>query len=198
MEKKPILKKKSLPVKVKKAVAKPAQVRAKVKAEAKKAEVKQAGMPVSKFGLYNLKVPHGAHKKRKYLGRGAGSGHGKTSTRGSKGQTSRTGRDFYPGFEGGQTSIIRRMPKRGFTSRAAKDGQIINLGVLAKLKDILITPALLEQKGLIKDKFKPVKILGGGDFKNPVTIHANAFSKSAVEKIHLAGGKHEIINELSK
>lgn len=196
MEKKSTLKKKIAAVKGK--TVKPARIRAKAKSVAKKAEAHQPDKSLPRFGLYNLKVPHGAHKKRKYLGRGAGSGHGKTSTRGSKGQTSRAGRDFYAGFEGGQTSIIRRMPKRGFTSRAPQDGQIINLGILAKIKDTLITPALLEQKGLIKDKFKPVKVLGGGDLKNPVTIQANAFSKSAVDKILAAGGKHEIINELSK
>ncbi len=196
MEKKPILKKNVAAVKSK--AVKPARAKAKAKAVAGLVKSTQTKQVAARFGLNNLKAPHGAHKKRKYLGRGAGSGHGKTSTRGSKGQTSRAGRDFYAGFEGGQTSIIRRMPKRGFTSRAPQDGQIVNLGALMKLKDVLITPALLEQKGLIKDKLKPVKILGGGDLKNPVTIQANAFSKSAVEKIQSAGGKHEIINELSK
>lgn len=146
------------------------------------------------FGLYNLKAPKGSHKPRKIKGRGPGSGHGKTSTRGSKGQTSRAGRHFYPGFEGGQTPLIRRIPKRGFTNKFKKEFQIINLSDLNKIKETTITPALLEEKGLIKDKQKLIKILGDGEIKNPVTVQAHAFSKSAGEQIKNAGGKIEIIN----
>ncbi|MDD5618745.1 MAG: 50S ribosomal protein L15, partial [Candidatus Omnitrophica bacterium] len=97
------------------------------------------------IGMHNLKAPKGAHKKKKLLGRGSGSGHGKTSTRGSKGQTSRAGRHFYLGFEGGQSPLIRRMPKRGFTSNFKKEFQIINLDVLSKIKEQSINPELLEK-----------------------------------------------------
>ena len=95
------------------------------------------------IGLHNLKAPKGAHKKRRILGRGPGSGHGKTSTRGSKGQTSRAGRHFYLGFEGGQTPLIRRIPKRGFTNRFKKEYQIVNLNQLNKIKEPAISPELL-------------------------------------------------------
>jgi len=145
-------------------------------------------------GLFNLKVPAGAHKGRKYLGRGSSSGHGKTSTRGSKGQTSRAGRHFYLGFEGGQSPLIRKMPKRGFSSNFRKEYQIINLGSLLKLKEATINPELLALKGLIKDKNKLVKILGQGEIKKPLTIQAHAFSKKAAEEIKKAGGVAEVIN----
>lgn len=143
--------------------------------------------------LYNLKVPFGAHKRKKILGRGPSSGHGKTSTRGSKGQTSRSGRDFYLGFEGGQSPLIRRTPKRGFTSKFKKEYQIVNLQELNKIKALTINPALLEEKGLIKNKDKLVKILGKGELKNAVTVMAHAFSKTANDAIKNAGGKVELI-----
>ena len=157
--------------------------------------IKEIITPEREFGLHNLKVPKGAHKRKKILGRGSSSGHGKTSTRGSKGQTSRAGRDFYPGFEGGQTSLIRRMPKRGFVNRFKKIYQIVNLKQLNKLEEPAINPELLEGKGLIKDKNKLVKILGDGEIKNPVSIQAHAFSKKADQKITSAGGKTEIISK---
>ncbi|MDD5513645.1 MAG: 50S ribosomal protein L15 [Candidatus Omnitrophica bacterium] len=146
------------------------------------------------MGLHNLAIPFGAHKRRKLLGRGSGSGHGKTSTRGSKGQTSRSGQSFYTGFEGGQSPLIRRVPKRGFFSPRRKVYQVVNLGDLLKIKQDSINPDLLENKGLIRDKNKPVKILGNGEIKNPLNIQAHAFSKSASDKIQKAGGKAEIIN----
>ena len=149
---------------------------------------------MGRIGLHNLKAPKGAHKKRKIKGRGPSSGHGKTSTRGSKGQTSRAGRHFYLGFEGGQSPLIRRMPKRGFTSIFKKEYQLVNLNDLAKIKELAITPALLKEKGLIKDIEKMVKILGTGEIKNPVTVQAHAFSRRALELIKNAGGKPEIIN----
>lgn len=144
--------------------------------------------------LFSLKAPSGAHTAKKLLGRGPSSGHGKTSTRGSKGQTSRAGRHFYLGFEGGQSPLIRRMPKRGFTSKFKKEYQILNIRDLNRIKETTITPSLLEEKGLIKDKNKLVKILGEGVIKNSVTIQAHAFSKRASEVIKNAGGKVEIIN----
>jgi large subunit ribosomal protein L15 len=146
------------------------------------------------IGLHNLSVPRGAHKRKKLLGRGPGSGHGKTSTRGSKGQTSRAGRDFYLGFEGGQMPLIRKIPKRGFTSNFRKVYQVVNLEALNKVKEGTVTLELLAQKGLIKDKDKLVKILGEGEIKTPLTVQAHAFSKSAAEKIKGAGGKLEIIH----
>jgi len=150
--------------------------------------------PEAIIGLHNLKVPEGAHKKKKLLGRGSSSGHGKTSTRGSKGQTSRSGRDFYLGFEGGQTPLIRRIPKRGFVSKFKKEYQILNLDDLKKIKATNINPEVLEVEGLIKDRTKLVKILGDGEVKNPITVQAHAFSKAAAEKIQKAGGRPEIIN----
>lgn len=149
---------------------------------------------VEKFGLHNLKVPRGAHKRKRILGRGPSSGHGKTSTRGSKGQTSRAGRHMYLGFEGFQTPLIRRIPKRGFVNRFKKEFQLVNLNALNEIKEPDINPEVLEQKGLIKDKDKPVKILGDGEVKTAMTIKANAFSKKAQEKIKNAGGKFEILN----
>jgi large subunit ribosomal protein L15 len=146
------------------------------------------------FGLHNLKAPRGAHTPKRILGRGPGSGHGKTSTRGSKGQTSRAGRDFYAGFEGGQSPLIRRMPKRGFTSIFKKKIQIVNLDNLKKIKEATITPELLEKEGLIKDKDIPVKILGNGEIKNPVVVQAHAFSRKAQDKIKGAGGSCEVLS----
>lgn len=162
----------------------------KIKKRAKKAEAPNPQL----VGLFNLKTPFGAHKGRKYLGRGSSSGHGKTSTRGSKGQTSRAGRHFYLGFEGGQSPLIRKMPKRGFRSVFRKEYQIVNLESLAKIKEALINPEILKAKGLIKDKAKLVKILGNGSLKAPVTVQAHAFSKRASEEIKAAGGKAEILD----
>lgn len=146
------------------------------------------------FGLHNLKAPAGSHKRKKVLGRGTSSGHGKTSSRGSKGQTSRAGRDFYLGFEGGQMPLIRKIPKRGFSHKSFKrEYQIVNLRDLAGIKESVITPDLLQGLGFITDKESLVKILGDGEIKNPVTIQAHAFSRSAQEKIKNAGGKIEVV-----
>lgn len=150
--------------------------------------------PEQIIGLHKLSTPEGAHKRKKLLGRGPSSGHGRTSTRGSKGQTSRAGRDFYLGFEGGQSPLIRRVPKRGFTSKFKKEYQVVNLGDLKKIKEATITLDILQEKGLIKDKSKLVKILGRGELKEPVTVAAHAFSKKASEVIQNTGGKIEIIN----
>lgn len=147
------------------------------------------------IGLESLKPPRGARRKKKLLGRGPGSGHGKTSTRGIKGQTSRTGRDFYPGFEGGQTPLIRKIPKRGFSNVSFQDRyQIVNIKDLAKIKEPAIDPQLLEQAGLIKNKDKLTKILGEGELSQPLTVKAHAFSKRAKELVEKAGGKIEIIH----
>lgn len=162
-------------------------------ARTKAVTVKKAPLPEI-FGLHNLVRPKGSHKSRKIKGRGPGSGHGKTSTRGSKGQTSRAGRHFYLGFEGGQSPLIRRFPKRGFYSISRKVYQIVNLEQLKGIKETTISLELLQAKGLIRDKAKLVKILGDGEIKVPVTIQAHAFSKKAQDKISGAGGKIEVIS----
>ena len=146
-------------------------------------------MKINEIGL-----PPGAHRPTKRRGRGSGSGHGKTSTRGSKGQTSRAGRHFYLGFEGGQSPLIRKMPKRGFVSNFKKTYQIVNLQDLNKIKEPIVTPQLLKDNGLIRDESALIKILGNGSIKNPLTIQAHAFSKRAAAEIISAGGKAEIIN----
>jgi len=146
------------------------------------------------LGVHNIKPPKGSWKKKKLLGRGSSSGHGKTSTRGSKGQTSRAGRDFYLGFEGGQVPLIRKIPKRGFTSKFKKEYQIVNLETLNRIKENSINPELLAEKGLIKNKEKLVKILGDGELKSAVTIRAHAFSRKAMEKITNCGGTYEVIS----
>jgi len=166
--------------------AKPRKVR--------KASEKKPAAAKEWLGVHNLVAPAGSHKKKKLLGRGSGSGHGKTSTRGSKGQTSRAGRDFYPGFEGGQTPLIRRIPKRGFTSRSRKIFQPVNLKDLGRIKESLINPQAMEDKGLVSGKNKLIKILGEGEIKRPVTIQAHAFSRKAAQAIRDAGGKAEVIN----
>jgi len=168
---------------------------------AKKPVIKKAApekieekVEVSSVALHNLKRPFGSHKKRKYLGRGPKSGHGKTSTRGSKGQTSRAGRHFYLGFEGGQSPLIRKMPKRGFVSNFKKIYQIVNIEDLSSIKETVVTPQVLKDNGFIRDESALIKILGNGSIKNALTIQAHAFSKRAAAEIVNAGGKVEIIN----
>jgi large subunit ribosomal protein L15 len=149
---------------------------------------------VETIGLHNIGMPKGSHQRKRILGRGPSSGHGKTSTRGSKGQTSRAGRHMYAGFEGGTSPLIRRIAKRGFVNKFRKEFQVVNLDDLNKLKDTLINPEILEKHGLISSRKLPVKILGDGQIKAAVTVQANAFSKSAQEKIKSAGGKLEVLN----
>ncbi len=146
------------------------------------------------FGLHSISVPAGSRTRKKLLGRGSSSGHGKTCCRGSKGQTSRSGPDFYAGFEGGQSPLIRRFAKRGFTSKFQKVYQTVSLTQLAKIKAETITPEVMWKKGLVASKNQMVKVLGDGDVKGAVTVQAHAFSKSAEDKIKKAGGKTEVIN----
>jgi len=182
-------------VKEKKSVKKPIDKKVTIKKVATRVIQQKAAKPASNLvALHNLKSPFGSHKRRKYLGRGSGSGHGKTSTRGSKGQTSRAGRHFYLGFEGGQSPLIRKMPKRGFISNFKKVYQIVNLDDLNKVKETTITPAILKANGLIGNETALIKILGNGSIKNPVTVQAHAFSKRAATEISAVGGKVEIIN----
>lgn len=136
----------------------------------------------------------GAKKRKKLVGRGPGSGHGKTSTRGHKGQRSRSGRDFYLGFEGGQSPLIRRIPKRGFNHQKRNNYQIVNISALSKLpKDSIADVEFLFKNGLIKDVMGLVKVLGDGTLSHPLSVKAHKFSKSAGEKIEKAGGKITVI-----
>src|SRR5712692_10127629 len=134
------------------------------------------------MNLSNIRAPKKATEKRKRVGRGMGSGMGKTSTRGHKGQRSRTGSRMIRGFAGGQMPLHRRMPKRGFTNIFRKEFNIVSLEPLALLGETTITPDVLRKAGVIKTKH-PVKILGDGDLKAALTVHAHKFSKSAQEKI---------------
>ncbi|MBL7198167.1 MAG: 50S ribosomal protein L15 [Candidatus Omnitrophica bacterium] len=144
--------------------------------------------------LHELKLPKGARKKKKIVGRGSGSGHGKTSCRGHKGQKARSGGATRIGFEGGQMPLIRRLPKRGFR-RISEKVQIINLENLNKFKEgSTITLELLKTKGLIKDTKRATKILGDGKISKPLMVKAHSFSKSAEAKIKEAGGQIEVIN----
>jgi large subunit ribosomal protein L15 len=148
------------------------------------------------MNLSNIRAPKKASEKRKRVGRGMGSGMGKTSTRGHKGQRSRTGSRMIRGFEGGQMPLHRRMPKRGFTNIFRKEFNIVSLERLAALGSELhaspITPEVLRKAGVIKAKY-PVKILGDGELTVAITVHAHKFSKSAQEKITKAGGKVEVL-----
>ena len=146
--------------------------------------------------LHNLKPSEGATHRKKRVGRGIGSGHGKTSTRGHKGQKSRSGYGEMPAFfEGGQTPFIMRIPKRGFKNPNKKEYEIVNIKVLeAKFEaNAEITPEVLKEKGIISCD-KAVKILGDGELTKPLKVKAHKFSKSAEEKIKVAGGEVEIIS----
>jgi large subunit ribosomal protein L15 len=144
------------------------------------------------MNLSNIRAPKKATEKRKRVGRGMGSGMGKTSTRGHKGQRSRTGSRMIRGFEGGQMPLHRRMPKRGFTNIFRKEFNIVSLERLVELGETTITPDVLRKAGVIKTKH-PVKILGDGELTVAITVSAHKFSKSAQDKITKAGGKFEVI-----
>lgn len=148
--------------------------------------------------LHNLKPNPGAVKEKKRVGRGHGSGHGKTSGRGQKGQTARSGwkGGTRPGFEGGQTPLYMRFPKRGFSNAPfKKEYAVINVGDLNEAfeEGTEITPELLRETGLVKKKL-PVKILGDGEVTKKFTVKAHKFSASAKEKIEAAGGSWEEID----
>jgi large subunit ribosomal protein L15 len=144
------------------------------------------------MNLSNIRAPKKANSGKKRVGRGMGSGMGKTSTRGHKGQRSRSGSRMMRGFEGGQMPLHRRMPKRGFTNIFRKEFNIVNLERLAALGETIITPEVLRKAGVISTKH-PVKILGDGEISIALTVHAHKFSKSAQEKITKAGGKFEVL-----
>ena len=129
-------------------------------------------------------------KRKKRIGRGVGSGHGKTSCRGMKGQFSRSGASRTPGFEGGQMPLIRRVPKRGFTNAAFRQKMaIVNIKTIAALDVSDITPALLVERRIVNKKNDGIKILGTGRLTRALTVHAAAFSKKAKAEIEKAGGK---------
>lgn len=151
--------------------------------------------------LSEIGIPYGARKKKKRVGRGVGSGHGKTSGKGHKGLRSRAGAGgkLRLGFEGGQMPLIRRIPKRGFNSKFKIVSQVINIEQLNHFrKDEVVDLKKLRESNLIKTLNKPVKILGDGEVKKPLTVYAHAFSKSALDKIVKAGGKAELITIAAK
>ena len=146
------------------------------------------------MNLSNLTYPKGARKKPKRIGRGPGSGHGRTAGKGHKGQRSRSGHKNRAWFEGGQMPIQRRLPKRGFTNIFRIEYSEVNLKDLTRLGKVdKINPETLIEKGLVSSKRKPIKILGDGECSQAVEISANAFSQSAIKKIEAAGGKAIII-----
>ena len=145
--------------------------------------------------LNTLKPALGSTKDRKRIGRGTGSGHGKTATTGHKGQKARSGGVKGAGFEGGQMPLQRRIPKRGFTNIFRKEYAVVNLDDLANMASGIdvVTPEVLLQKGVIKNMKAGLKVLGMGELKAKVTVRAHKFSKSAMDKIQAAGGKAEVI-----
>jgi large subunit ribosomal protein L15 len=143
--------------------------------------------------LNELKPPKGSRRKEKRVGRGIGSGHGKTACKGSKGQNSRSGRGTKAGFEGGQMPLQRRLPKRGFRSPFRKHFAIIHLRDLNRFpKDTVVEPVLLIQSGLLK-KEEPVKLLSDGELEHPLTIRVHQVSKAALKKVESASGRVEVI-----
>ena len=138
--------------------------------------------------LNELKPSPGSLHRKKRVGRGVGSGHGKTSGRGHKGQKARAGGTLRPGFEGGQTPLFRRIPKRGFPSHARYRYAIMNLDDINALEGD-VTVQHLVKAGFLKNDKEKIKILGGGKIEKPITVQAHAFSKSAKEKIEKVGGK---------
>ncbi|MBO0911605.1 MAG: 50S ribosomal protein L15 [Acidobacteria bacterium] len=144
------------------------------------------------MNLSTIRKPRKASENRKRVGRGMGSGMGKTSTRGHKGQRSRSGSRLLRGFEGGQMPLHRRLPKRGFSNIFRREYAIVNLETIARLANSTVDPDILRQSGVVRAK-QPVKILGDGELTSAVTIRAHKFSKSAEEKIKKAGGKIEVL-----
>jgi large subunit ribosomal protein L15 len=151
------------------------------------------------MGLNNLKVPQGARKNRKRVGRGPGSNWGGTAGRGHKGQLSRSGGKVRIGFEGGQMPLQRRMPKRGFQNYCRQEYVVVNIGDLARFQDnAVVDPVELHKAGMIKHITDMVKVLSSGELNKPLTVKAQGFSKAAKEKIESAGGKVEVIGVIRK
>ena len=146
------------------------------------------------MNLSNLRAPRKASENKKRVGRGMGSGMGKTSTRGHKGQRSRSGSRIMRGFEGGQMPLHRRLPKRGFTNIFKTEYEVVNLKRLGGLGESEITPEVLRKAGVVSSRHTLVKVLGQGELSSAITVHAHKFSKSAREKIEKAGGKVEVVS----
>lgn len=143
--------------------------------------------------MNELHPAEGSTTKRKRIGRGIGSGLGKTSGKGAKGQKARAGGKIKRGFEGGQTPLYRRIPKRGFTNHFAKEYALVNVQSLEKFdNDTVVDEKLLISSGLIKSRLDGIKVLGDGNLTKKLTVVANKFSKSAKEKIEAVGGKIEV------
>lgn len=149
------------------------------------------------MNLSQLHPPPGQNHKPKRVGRGPGSGLGKTAGRGEKGQKSRSGYSRKRGFEGGQMPLVRRVPKRGFQNPFRKEYAIVNLDRLAKLEGDEFSPETLQKQGVVKNLHAGLKILGNGEISRAVTVTAHRFTKSAREKIEAAGGKVEVIGASS-
>jgi large subunit ribosomal protein L15 len=146
--------------------------------------------------LHDLTPPAGSHRDRRRVGRGPGSGRGKTATRGEKGQKARSGGNVHPRFEGGQMPLIRRIPKRGFKSLDRVEYQVVNVRDLVRVEGD-VTPETLKAAGLIGSLRRPVKVLGQGDAPGKLKVSAHKFSKSAQDKIEAAGGSVSVIAEQS-
>ncbi|HVB39698.1 MAG TPA: 50S ribosomal protein L15 [Terriglobales bacterium] len=145
------------------------------------------------MNLSQIKKPKGATHPRKRVGRGMGSGHGKTSTRGHKGQRSRSGHSLMRGFEGGQMPIHRRLPKRGFTNIFRKHYAIVNLEQLVRLGVETVTPQSLIEHKVIRHVYDGLKVLARGELKGPLRVSAHIFSAAAQAKIEAAGGSIEVL-----
>ena len=144
--------------------------------------------------LHDLRAVEGAKSNRKRRGRGTATGQGKTGGRGMNGQKSRSGGSVKLGFEGGQMPLYRRIPKRGFTNIWRKEYEIVNVETLNRFEaGTVVTPELLVEKGIVKQVKDGVKILGNGNLDRALTVKAEKFTKSALEKIEAAGGKAEVI-----
>ena len=144
--------------------------------------------------LHELTPAEGSRRARNRVGRGLGSGNGKTSGRGMKGQNARSGGGVRTGFEGGQMPLYRRLPKRGFKNIWAKEYAEVNVETLNRFEDgATVDPVLLVESGILKNVCDGIRILGNGELKKKLTVRANGFTKSAEEKITAAGGKVEVI-----
>jgi large subunit ribosomal protein L15 len=144
--------------------------------------------------LHELKPAEGSRQERKRKGRGIGSGNGKTAGKGTKGQNARSGGGVRLGFEGGQTPLFRRLPKRGFTNIHRKEYAIVNLDTLNRFEDgTEVTPELLIESGVVKSEKAGIKILAKGNVEKKLTVKAHKFSSAAKEAIEAVGGKYEVI-----
>jgi large subunit ribosomal protein L15 len=147
------------------------------------------------MSLHKIRPPKGAKHPKKRVGRGPGSGHGKTSSRGHKGAQSRSGFSFKRGFEGGQMPLHRRVPKRGFHNPFRVEYAVVNLDTLSEVFEAgsSVTPDVLRERGLVRQSRAKIKVLGRGDITKKLTVQAHKFSGTAAEKIAAAGGTTEVL-----